>query len=88
MTLHDGTLEVLNVLALATGVAYAVLAAFRNRLCWIAGAVSSVERIVLGLRLEKKSEPIVALKEVTPEILQRCEELGAAFAAGLSLGVF
>jgi multimeric flavodoxin WrbA len=52
------------------------------------GAVSSVERIVLGLRLEKKSEPIVALKELTPEKLQECEELGAAFAAGLALGVF
>ena len=42
MTLLDGTLEVLNLLALATGVAYAVLAARRNRLCWIAGAVSSI----------------------------------------------
>jgi hypothetical protein len=36
VTLLDGTLEVLNLLALATGVAYAVLAARRNRLCWIA----------------------------------------------------
>jgi nicotinamide mononucleotide transporter len=42
VTLRDGTLDVLNFLALATGVAYAVLAARRNRLCWIAGAVSSV----------------------------------------------
>jgi nicotinamide mononucleotide transporter len=38
---RDGALEAVNVLALATGVAYAVLAARRNRLCWIAGAVSS-----------------------------------------------
>jgi len=52
------------------------------------GAVNSVERIVTGLRLEKRAEPIIALKEVTPEILTRCEELGAAFAAGLALGVF
>ncbi len=52
------------------------------------GAVTSVERIVTGLRLEKKSEPIIGLKELTPEILTRCEELGAAFAAGLALGVF
>ena len=52
------------------------------------GAVSSVERIVTGLRLEKKSEPVVGLKELTPEILSQCEELGAAFAAGLALGVF
>ena len=53
-----------------------------------AGAVSSVERIVTGLRLEKKSEPVIGLKELTPEVLVKCEELGAAFAAGLSLGVF
>jgi len=52
------------------------------------GAVNSVERIVTGLRMEKRAEPIIALKEVTPEILTRCEELGAAFAAGLAMGVF
>ena len=52
------------------------------------GAVTSVERIVAGLRLEKKSEAIVGLKELTPEIVSRCEELGAAFAAGLAMGVF
>jgi multimeric flavodoxin WrbA len=52
------------------------------------GAVSSVERIVAGLRLEKKSEPIVGLKELTPEILAKCEALGAAFATGLALGIF
>jgi multimeric flavodoxin WrbA len=53
-----------------------------------AGAVTSVERIVTGLRLEKKSEPIIGLKELTPEVLKNCEELGAAFAAGLAMGVF
>ena len=52
------------------------------------GAVSSVERIVLGLRLNRVHDPIVGLKELTPEILTKCEELGAAFAAGLALGVF
>ena len=52
------------------------------------GAVQSVERIVTGLRLEKKSEAIIALKELPPEKLKECEELGAAFAAGLALGVF
>ena len=51
------------------------------------GAVTSVERIIAGLRLEKKSEPVIGLKELTPEVLARCEELGAAFAAGLALGV-
>jgi multimeric flavodoxin WrbA len=53
-----------------------------------AGAISSVERIVNGLRLKKVQEPILALKEVTPEILAQCEELGAALAAGLALGVY
>ena len=52
------------------------------------GAVTSVERIVTGLRLEKKAEPVIGLKELTPEILDQCEQLGAAFAAGLALGVF
>jgi multimeric flavodoxin WrbA len=52
------------------------------------GAVTSVERIVLGLRLNKVHEPIIGLKDLTPEILKNCEELGAAFAAGLALGVF
>jgi multimeric flavodoxin WrbA len=52
------------------------------------GAVASVERIVLGLRLNKVHDPIVGLKELTPEVLSRCEELGTAFAAGLALGVF
>jgi len=53
-----------------------------------AGAISSVERIVTGLRLKKVQEPILALKEVTPETLAKCEELGAALAAGLALGVY
>ena len=52
------------------------------------GAVTSVERIVTGLRLEKKAEPVIGLKDLTPEVVGRCEELGAAFAAGLALGVF
>jgi len=34
-------LNTLEILSLITGVGYAVLAARRNRLCWIAGAVSS-----------------------------------------------
>lgn len=53
-----------------------------------AGAISSVERIVTGLRLKKVQEPILALKDVSPEILARCEELGAALAAGLVLGIY
>ena len=51
------------------------------------GAVASVERIVTGLRLKKISEPIVVVKELKPEQLVACEELGAAMAAGLAGGI-
>ena len=51
------------------------------------GAISSVERIVTGLRLKKVRAPILALREVTPEILAQCEELGATLAAGIAAGV-
>jgi multimeric flavodoxin WrbA len=52
-----------------------------------AGAVSSVERIVTGLRLKKIGEPIVVVKALTPEHLAALEELGAAMAAGLAAGI-
>jgi flavorubredoxin len=52
------------------------------------GAVASVERIVTGLRLRKVHEPVICLKDLTPEITQNCEQLGTAIAAGLALGVF
>ena len=52
------------------------------------GAVNSVERIVTGLRLQKVHDPIIGLKDLTPEVLANCEELGAAIATGISLGVF
>ena len=51
------------------------------------GAITSVERIVTGLRLKKVREPILALREVTPEILAQCEELGATLALGIAAGV-
>jgi multimeric flavodoxin WrbA len=50
------------------------------------GAITSVERIVTGLRLKKVREPILALREVTPEILAQCEELGATLAVGVAVG--
>ena len=50
------------------------------------GAITSVERVVTGLRLKKVREPILALKEVTPEVLAQCEELGATLAVGIALG--
>ena len=33
-------------------------------------------------------EAILASKVINPEDLKRCEELGAALAAGMSMGVF
>lgn len=50
------------------------------------GAIASVERIVTGLRLKKAREPILALREVTPEILAQCEDLGATLAVGIAAG--
>lgn len=52
------------------------------------GAVASVERIVAGLRLRRVRDPIIGLKDLTKEMTDSCEELGAALAAGLALGVF
>jgi multimeric flavodoxin WrbA len=51
------------------------------------GAVSSVERIVTGLRLKKVGEPLVVVKDLQPAQVAALEELGATFAAGLALGV-
>jgi len=51
------------------------------------GAVSSVERIVTGLRLKKAFEPVIGLKDLTPGVIARCEELGATLAVGVALGV-
>lgn len=52
------------------------------------GAVSSVERIVLGLRMQKVHDPVVVVKDLLEHHVTQCEELGAAFAAGLAMGVF
>ena len=52
------------------------------------GAVSAVSRIVTGLRWREVQEPIVVRGELRPEDLERCRELGAALAAGLSLGIY
>jgi NAD(P)H-dependent FMN reductase len=65
-----------------------------------AGAARQIERIATGWRLKQVAptlivcthaqtpEAILAPKVVPPADLQRCEELGAAIASGLMLGVF
>lgn len=64
------------------------------------GAVRQIARICTGWRLQPAAEPIVvcthaqtpeailAPKHVPAPDLARCEELGAALAAGLAIGVF
>jgi nicotinamide mononucleotide transporter len=52
VTLPSGVLRSFEIVAMITGVGYAVLAARRNRLCWISGAVSSAcAALAAGLRL-------------------------------------
>jgi flavodoxin len=63
-------------------------------------AARQVERIATGWRLKAMAdalivctraqtpEAILAPKVISPEDLKRCEELGAALAAGMSMGVF
>jgi multimeric flavodoxin WrbA len=51
------------------------------------GAVSSVERIVTGLRLKKACDPVVVVKELKPEQVTALEEMGAAMAAGIAAGI-
>jgi NAD(P)H-dependent FMN reductase len=51
------------------------------------GAVSSVERIVTGLRLKRIAEPVVVVKDLKPEQVAALEELGGAMAAGLAEGI-
>jgi hypothetical protein len=63
-------------------------------------AAGQVERIATGWRLKAMADPLIvcthaqtpeailAPKVIGPDDLKRCEELGAALAAGMSLGVF
>src|SRR4051795_11826584 len=63
-------------------------------------AARQIERIAIGWRLRAIADPIIvcthaqtpeaifAPKVIGSEELGRCEELGATFAAGLSMGVF
>jgi nicotinamide mononucleotide transporter len=51
VTLPTGVLRSFEILATIAGVVYVVLAARRNRLCWIAGAIgSALSGIVFGFR--------------------------------------
>lgn len=64
------------------------------------GAARQIERIATGWRLKlvaptlivcthaQTPEEILAPKLIAPHELRRCEELGAALASGLALGIF
>ena len=64
------------------------------------GAVRQMTRICTGWRLKTVAEPLIvcthaqtgeaiwAPKVIPPEELARCAELGAAFAAGLAMGIY
>jgi|SRR5688572_5098625 multimeric flavodoxin WrbA len=63
-------------------------------------AARQIARIALGWRLKPVAEPLIvcthaqtpeailAPKRIAADDLQRCEEAGAALAAGLALGIF
>ncbi len=52
------------------------------------GALSNIERIAKGMQLKKVADAVVCRGVVTDEVIERCEELGQALAAGLQLGIF
>ena len=52
------------------------------------GAVTSVERIVAGLRWRAVLPPLIVVGEVKPPDLDQARELGATVAAGLDAGIF
>ena len=52
------------------------------------GALSSMERIILGLRWRQVQAPLIMKGEVKPEFFEACSDLGAGMAEGLKLGIF
>ena len=64
------------------------------------GAVKQIQRIATGWRLTEMAEPVIvcthaqttekilAPKAINSADLQRCFDVGAAFASGLSMGLF
>ena len=64
------------------------------------GAQAQIDRIVTGWRLRRVADPLIvnlgaqspeailAAKQLSPEQLQQCRELGAALGEGLHLGIF
>ena len=52
------------------------------------GALKSVERIALGYKFKKVSEPVLAAGAVTEDVLEQCRNLGGVLAGGCQMGIF
>lgn len=52
------------------------------------GALTSMVRIISGLRWKQVATPIIIAGDFANERLEDCRELGMALAAGLEVGVF
>jgi multimeric flavodoxin WrbA len=52
------------------------------------GALSSIERIVEGLKWRRVQDPIVVAGDFDDACLEHCRELGMSMAAGLEAGIF
>ncbi len=51
------------------------------------GAVSSVERIAMGLRWRRVLPPVTVVGAITPPDMERAAEQGATLAAGMAAGI-
>ena len=52
------------------------------------GALRALERIALGYKFRKVSDPVIAKGEIRPEDLEKCRELGGILAGGCQMGIF
>jgi multimeric flavodoxin WrbA len=52
------------------------------------GAIRAIRRIANGYPLQEVQEPIISRGDVSPEMLERCRELGLTLAAGLEAGIY
>lgn len=52
------------------------------------GAIRHIDRIIQSYPMKKVAEPVLCRGVADRRVLDACEELGEAFAAGLALGIF
>lgn len=52
------------------------------------GALTAIRRIAKGYPLVEQQEPIIVRGKPTDADLEKCQELGMAFAAGLAMGIY